>query len=562
MNDREGRSLLPLINSGNHTSPATSGYSTMTRVKERAKRCFTSKYHMRRVKNNGAILIIVWSFFISAMYNYIGYNVLRIVHGSYILAAMLATAVLATPFAGCLADIRFGRYKVIRFSMLTMWMSSILLTAIMVVVKSLNLHNFSRIILLPFLSLLELGYVGFQANIIQFGVDQRYDASSNEIKTFVIWYSWACISSTGLVGTATFFISDEYKLLASLLVCFNLTIAVSSEILFNNVLIKEPVTPNPFKMVYEVIKYALKHKSPRQRSAFTYCEDQLPSRIDFAKIKYGGPFTTEQVEDVKTLFKVTMIAFVICAFYGMTTGGRSISTSLRSIILNALSHSPRYIFSNLYAIIGTVLVPFHEIIVYPLFHSCLQDLRSYVKLLAGITLRFARHVLFLALITYARGKHYALEDHVMQSSNTTLSCIFFTPHDGSDFLRDTLDYGWTVLIEIVTVTSDLLILIGVLEFYCAQVPFSMKGIVAGIYYAFICFFLMLSQMVKIPFGKRSLEWGTGILSCGFWYLLTILIYLVVVTITLVAAMGWYKKRKREDVLPNEQIFAERYYSRN
>jgi hypothetical protein len=25
---------------------------------------------------------------------------------------------------------------------------------------------------------------------------------------------------------------------------------------------------------------------------------------------------------------------------------------------------------------------------------------------------------------------------------------------------------------------------------------------------------------------------------------------------------WYKKRKREDVLPNEQIFAERYYSRN
>ena len=83
------------------------------------------------------------------------------------------------------------------------------------------------------------------------------------------------------------------------------------------------------------------------------------------------------------------------------------------VFLNALSHSSWYIFSNIYAIIGTVLVPFHEINVYPLFHSCLPNLRSYIKLFVGITLRFARYALFLALITYARGQHYAHKDHMI-----------------------------------------------------------------------------------------------------------------------------------------------------
>ena len=42
----------------------------------------------------------------------------------------------------------------------------------------------------------------------------------------------------------------------------------------------------------------------RCKSAFTYCEDDLPSRTDFGKTKYGGPFTTEQMEDVKTFLRL------------------------------------------------------------------------------------------------------------------------------------------------------------------------------------------------------------------------------------------------------------------
>ena len=183
-------------------------------------------------------------------------------------------------------------------------------------------------------------------------VDQLYDASSSEIFAYVIWYSWTYITSISIVSTAVLYIGGNYKILALLLVCLNITLAVSLGLLFNNVLIKEPVTQNPFKTVYGVIKYAIKHKTPRQRSAFTYTgEDEPPSRIDFGKSKYGGPFTTEQVEDVKTFFRLLLVGILGCALYGFTIEERSITTNLRKALLNAVSHSPRYIFSNFYSII-------------------------------------------------------------------------------------------------------------------------------------------------------------------------------------------------------------------
>ena len=370
MTEREGRSLNPLINPDNTLSTANES-------SKQVRRCFKPKYRLRRVKNRGAILILIWShcIILSSLYFYISYNALRVY--SYLVFAMLQISVgLTIPIAGWLADIWFGRYKMICLSIGTMWISSLLLTASLIILQSVDLHNLSKVLHL-FLVSLALGYSGFQANAIQFGVDQLCDASSTEIKTFVTWYSWTIMSGRATVSTACLYISEEYKLLVSLLVCLQLTLAVSLGILFNKVLIKEPVTQNPFKTVYGVIKYALKHKSPRLRSAFTYTgEEDLPSRIDFGKSKYGGPFTTEQVEDVKTLFRVVVVFLVGCAFYGVATERRSIPRNLRSMFIHALSHTPEYVFNNFYSITGLLLIPLFEIVVHPLFYSCLPILQA------------------------------------------------------------------------------------------------------------------------------------------------------------------------------------------
>ena len=63
--------------------------------------------------------------------------------------------------------------------------------------------------------------------------------------------------------------------------------------------------------MYRVTKFARQHKVPIPRSAFTYCGDDIPSGLDPGKSKCGGPFTTEQVEDVKAFNGIKKIIFTL-----------------------------------------------------------------------------------------------------------------------------------------------------------------------------------------------------------------------------------------------------------
>ena len=59
-----------------------------------------------------------------------------------------------------------------------------------------------------------------------------------------------------------------------------------------------------------VLNFARKNRYPRNRSALTYWEDNFPSRLDLGKEKYGGPFTEEGVENVKTFLMLIPLTFV------------------------------------------------------------------------------------------------------------------------------------------------------------------------------------------------------------------------------------------------------------
>ena len=86
---------------------------------------------------------------------------------------------------------RFGWYKVLSGSLWMMWISSLLLTLTLVIAE---LTDFS-IPKIAFLLPLGIGGGGFQANIIQFGIDQLIDASTKELKSFIAWYSWTITAS-------------------------------------------------------------------------------------------------------------------------------------------------------------------------------------------------------------------------------------------------------------------------------------------------------------------------------------------------------------------------------
>ena len=461
-------------------------------------------YHLRRLKNRGAILILVWNYAVWTAFNFSTNKFSMNGTVTNDLLAVLVQAIGAgvlMPLAGWLADVRFGRYRVITLSVWMMWVSSVLLTVGFIVAQLFEPYkHIDSKVSVAMLFLMGIGFSGFQANIVQFGVDQLHDASTVEITSFIAWYAATFLSGRFSLYFNLICVHDKYALLGPLVVNFHLTIIVVTHSLFNNILIKEPATQNPFKLVYNVIKYAIKNKYPRQRSAFTYCEDVIPSRIDFGKHKYGGPFTTEQVEDVKVLFWSLIIALVIASFYGTTYYETTLDSQTKAVLQredsreeSLLTCFSKYIYFNgTYFLTATVLIPINEFFVYPIFHRCLPYFKIYSKFIAGAIFRITKYITLIGLITYAR-YHYIKENaEVTYHPNVTITCLF---QANSGSLRNALDERWFILPQILSSLSDLLIVICMIEYFCAQVPYSMKGIIAGITYALLGLFMALGKLI-------------------------------------------------------------------
>ncbi len=505
-----------------------------------------------------------------SVYGYLFDTVLPAYQDSIVYSVLVIVGVMLA-IAGWLADVRFGRYRMIRCSIWTMWISSMLLTMKYVVFSLMEFNEqglMSQILKVSLIIVLAFGLGVFQANIIQFGVDQLNDASTTEVTSFVAWYTWTLISSNifaNLINMLVCF-DSKYYLIGPLLIATCLTVIVSTNYMFSNQFIKEPVTQNPFKLIYNVVRYAIKNEHPRQRSAFTYWEDHLPSRIDFGKIKYGGPFTTEQVEDVKMFFKMLGIVFIASWFISVEFNFHRLefyATYLTGLPAFSINHTftqcfYKDFFENTFIITGLLLIPLNEFLLYPLFYRCIA-IKSHWKFGIGIFLQLAGFIVLITLVTYSRSRYIIENDDGHSYNNHTVQCLFhlkFNP-----LISKAIEYRWFAVVEVLFAISFIVVVIGITEFYCAQVPYSMKGLMAGIYYGFLGFCVMFNYGLSQVFRLKLHIWETNsIFSCGFWYLLTKIFLIIIAILMTVLAVKYYKKRKREDVLPNEHIFAEQYYS--
>ena len=481
-------------------------------------------YRMRKLKSKGAILVLIWSFMVMGVFYYLLNSLLASYHDSISTSVMTIIGV-TLPIAGWLADVQFGRYGVMCCSIWIMWISSVLLTVVHVVFSFIECSLMLKILTILLAVILAFGLGGFQAIVIQFGVDQLNDASTTEITSFVAWYTWTLISSnvvSSFINMLTC-IDSKYNLMGPLVIAMCLTVVVSTNYLFSNQLIKEPVTQNPFNLVYKVVRYAIKTKHPRQRSAFTYWEDAPPSRMDFGKVKYGGPFTTEQVEDVKILIKVlglNLVATFLLSLkfnFDFYTTHKLIS-EYHTVTVNIFYRCfGKDFLTNVYVLIGLLLVPLNEFLIYPLFYQCIS-IKIHWKVLLGTLLELAGFIVLIILITCARSKYTELES-TSHPHNYTLHCLF---HEKSNSLmNDIIDYRWFILVEFLFVTSGTMLGIGTIEFFCAQVPYSMKGLVAGCYYGCLGLYVMFNYGLSQAFMAKLHVWESNTtFNCGFWYLLT------------------------------------------
>ena len=175
----------------------------------------------------------------------------------------------------------------------------------------------------------------FESNAIQFGMDQMLEASSVQLSSFIHWYFWCAHIGTLVLfyiamGTFMYFENCRFQMdrvdkLFDTIINFLVLIISNIEIvifIFAVVYIywskqshqNDQESRNPMKIICEVLKYSWKHKIPELRSALTYWENDIPSRIDLGKDKYGGPFTYEEVEDVKSFFRLLLLILSLFGF--------------------------------------------------------------------------------------------------------------------------------------------------------------------------------------------------------------------------------------------------------
>ena len=455
--------------------------------------CCKSLYQRRKLKNKGAIVVIVWNYLVTSLANYL-VNYASDYKPYYIVCSFIL------PFAGWLADVYLGRYRVIRWSMWIMWIASVLATVSSVVAQMVNSYqHLHTSILLALLTIASVGLGGYWANVIQFGLDQLQDASTTQITAFISWFMWTYMSGAYTLNYVYTCVKKEYHIF------------------------------------------------------------ELPSRLDLGKHKYGGPFTTEQVEDVKTFLRLLMVVFFGCAMPGVVIIVTEFRHQLLDIALKSvdliqptIGCYQKIFYAYTPLIIATILIPLHEFFFYPLLHKYFSWVKSYWKFSIGVVAQAIRVVILLVLELMARNSYL-----VQNGKNSTLQCIF---SEEKGVLSSSFDIKWMVLPNILNAISIVTLGIGGIEFICAQTPYSMKGVMVGTVYGSMGIITIIGYGITVPFTRNLITWSTGVISCGFWYLLLVIIVLIFNSTLLLILGKLYKNRKREDVLPNEQIFAERYYS--
>ena len=461
-------------------------------------RCYWRKVGLQWMKRKGAILVLVWFLLFQSGYYLIRHTFIWKTTASNIAVLIIGFMIMIifSPIAGWLADVHFGRYNVIKWSILIAWISSSLHTVSSVIAELVSgyEHPGRSIIEAILLIAMEIGLVGFVSNILQFTMDQFPDASTEEIVSFIRWMAWTTFSSAIALNYTLFCVQKKYQIIGSLTVTTYLTLAVCLDFLCNHHLIKEPVTGNPFRLVFNVIRYAIKTKQPRFRSAFTFHEDELPSRIDFGKHKYGGPFTTEQVEDAKTFLRFVLVIIISGALPGPTLFFEYAESKLTNQIL-----IPKEMVEGCYTGkdlsflhfgFGSILIPFYDFIIRPIFYKCIPVVSSQLKILVGFTFLLLRVLAFLSIDLY-------INQTMTITHNET--CIF---SNKTGMFIGTLDYRWLSVLAVEDCFSGVFAFIGIIEFLSSQVPYSMKGIFMDIFISIFSVFTILGVIVSYAFHPK------------------------------------------------------------
>ena len=489
-------------------------------VKRRCSPC--SFLHLLLIHSKGAILVLLWDLFIAiAQFFTMGVGTVDTANGRKVEVGLAFTFIVA----GYLGDFLISRHRLILAGLY----SSFFLLIFLLLMVSLQLMSTGYPLLifkiLYYMLFVTIGAV--RVNLLPFNIDQLIGSSSDELTAIIHWHN--------LGPLVAYFIEQFFKTnslvlqhviwLGKIIIC--VAAVLVSHGLFNHYLETTPVnTVNPVKLIVRVLYYARKHKYPENRSALTYWEEEAPSRLDLGKDKYGGPFTEEEVEDVKTVLRLLPLVFI----FGLSGALYSLYTVSMSIKVYGCSDPVKGL--------DVLIIAYIFLIIFMLLISRQSFFRKYIpSMLKRIGMGLALIVLVNILYTVL-----AFIGNYQFGEIFNCLTVFDNYH---------LSQKWVYFGEIIQAIVWYINNVVSVEFMLAQCPKSMRGTMIGLW---LCLRNLRSDfefMIFLPFLQyMGLNFPLG---RGFYFLLTLAVLSLLVLVLFIFLAKRYKLRVREVEIPINQI---------
>ena len=472
-----------------------------------------------------AVLVLVWNYLIYSYYmlgsHFTGGFATKATPASwykYGFVIIACSGYFFFPLFGLLADVWIGRYKAILIGIVLCFISWIIIGIGFIVDSYFN----SKAVLWSFYTFAYFtffcGYSSFTANIIQYNIDQLVGASADELNSVIYWH----ILSKPLVLFLFYllqclFYSSKYFIMITFIASgVSVSLVLVSYSFFKHKLENISLIKNPIKLIVRVLCYARKHKYPENRSALTYWEEEAPSRLDLGKIKYGGPFTEEEVEDVKTVFRMLPL---FIGFIAIILSDDVYWSAVDSFTLpTCLAVTDTY-----YSLCSVILMLVYLFFIRVCFYKYIPSMLT--RMSVGI---------FLALIvTVSKVIIFVIERSHPDINN--FSKLLFIPK--------TIRSLTFILLHPVS-----------LEFTVAQSPVHMRGVMAGLWYATSYgLSFLINIILKFPFNCES-----QYICTSFYYYITKSVLVLIILIVFVILAKHYKYRVRENEVNIVQIVDDHY----
>ena len=433
-----------------------------------------------------AVLVLAWDYMMYAhnvllryfigivASNVISENKSKTIPGWYYsgIGILACFSFLFFPIFGLLADVWIGRYKAIHIGAALCFFSWLIGGVVLTLEYFHEKFIWINIFLVYAIQL--AGYVSFKSNIMQYNIDQLIGSSAEELSTVIYWHSAAVPIVCTVTQLLRCFLNSmpEYFGLYSYMasgVCVSLVLVTHS--LFRHKLENVSLVKNPIKLIVRVLCYARKHKYPENRSALTYWEEEAPSRLDLGKRKYGGPFTEEEVEDVKTFFRMLPLFIALIGFALSDDVYNCIYIKSPDNDLISCFIMTDFVYFSCSCVILLAYLLLFRILLY----KCIPSMLTRI----GIGLVFSLFVLISRTIVF---KLYFNKD--MTAKPPHYNSSLFIPQ---------------VLVGI----AFTLVIPSSLEFTIAQTPVHMRGVMVGLWLASLGIGYLVDIGINIPFGCHS-----------------------------------------------------------